>query len=127
MKMLLPMFNGKDELFWDGASNGIYIAILGYRFAGAKCTITCKDSSSFLCVDEGLWDCIWKLGCMPKIKHFIWRLINGAFPACDALWKRKCLANPVCNISSSEGFCYVSGLELFGLLDSWNGKLKDGV
>ncbi|KAF7821820.1 putative AC transposase [Senna tora] len=47
-------------------------------------------------VQGDLWNKIWSLRIVPKVKHFLWRACSNALPTKMSLWKSKCARDSLC-------------------------------
>lgn len=62
--------------------------------------LLCRTAStSRASLDPGIWNLIWKLPAVPKIKNFIWRVLRNSLPCCSNLARR------ISNMSSYCPFC----------------------
>ncbi|XP_054811525.1 uncharacterized protein LOC129312814 isoform X1 [Prosopis cineraria] len=100
----IPLHNNdlEDELMWTAANNGVYQVKLGYRMEKnhhAKPSI--KASPSWR-ISSDIWKGIWKIGCAPRVKHFIWRILSKSIATHEALYARRRSRNPLCPICGVE-------------------------
>ncbi|KAL6227352.1 hypothetical protein ACLB2K_001311 [Fragaria x ananassa] len=111
MRIPLSLRNREDKLVWHFDRHGLYSVRSGYHVArrlrleqiGGTSSVLNSNSSS-------LWQKIWKVKVLPKVKHFIWRLIKNIVPTKEVLSKRVPLPDLLCP------FCYddtESSLHLF--------------
>lgn len=61
-----------------------------------------KSPGTSYIIPNTLWKCVWKLCVTPKVQHFIWQVSVGAVATRAALFKRKCVDNPVCPICLTD-------------------------
>ncbi|XP_028755351.1 uncharacterized protein LOC114714752 [Neltuma alba] len=106
-----------DSLLWAPAKNGIYNVRAGYRLSHAATNgrIMATRASVSRKVEPSIWSAVWKLKVIPKIRSFIWRILNNALASKDALFKRKCATNPVCPVCGDD----TETLEHLFLLCEW--------
>ncbi|XP_028754420.1 uncharacterized protein LOC114713907 [Neltuma alba] len=106
-----------DSLLWAPAKNGIYNVRAGYKLSHAATNgrIMATRASVSRKVEPSIWSAVWKLKVIPKIRSFIWRILNNALASKDALFKRKCATNPVCPVCGDD----TETLEHFFLLCEW--------
>jgi len=69
--------------------------------AQQRSIITNQASSSFQ-PPRRLWNAIWKLHTMPKLRSFLWSLCNNALATRENLYKRHILPNPACCICANQ-------------------------
>lgn len=107
---------GIDRIRWTGSKEGTYSVKKAYRIAQDEKKIQQmnKASTSYV-IDSRLWTRIWTLNTIPRVRNFIWRIINNAVASKEALYKRKCSSNPLCPICDNE----VETLEHLFLLCPW--------
>lgn len=97
----------RDKLIWAAAKYGQYNVKLGYR-----CANSILHMNNSIGLDDRIWKSLWNLKVMPKIKHFIWRILNRALASREAPFNKKCSPDFVCQICGEE----VETLEHISLL-----------
>ncbi|KAF7823513.1 reverse transcriptase [Senna tora] len=93
----------EDRFTWLKTRNGSYAVKSRYHVYKnrVKPSALLKPSCSTV-VSRDLWKDIWGLKVPPKVKHFLWRLCNGALSSKENLFKRKCASDPICPICGLE-------------------------
>lgn len=99
---LLPRWP-EDKLIWTRNKDGEYSVKKAYRSRvkepkGAENT---KASSSYS-VSPDTWRQIWKLETIPRVRNFMWRVMNKAIASKEALFHWKCAPDPLCPICENE-------------------------
>ncbi|OMP05396.1 hypothetical protein COLO4_08881 [Corchorus olitorius] len=108
-----------DKRVWPKEKSGIYSVKSGY--ASKKWDLwqgLLDRASSSHQVDRRLWKEIWHIKAPSKVKVFTWRLRRRALATNEELWKRKCIAEPVCVLCGED----VETIEHMLLLCSWTRK-----
>ncbi|OMO82979.1 hypothetical protein COLO4_22747 [Corchorus olitorius] len=118
----IPIHDGaeQDKRVWPKEKSGIYSVKSGY--ASKKWDLRQGPSdraSSSHQVDRRLWKEIWHIKAPSKVKVFMWRLCRRALATNEELWKRKCIAEPVCVLCGED----VETIEHMLLLCSWTRKV----
>ncbi|KAJ4811131.1 RNA-directed DNA polymerase (reverse transcriptase)-related family protein [Rhynchospora pubera] len=106
----------EDRLIWKCAKNGNYSPKEGYReLMQAQQNMTVQH--------QGMWERIWHCkNILPKIKIFLWRLINRGLPLAVNMHKRFQNFSPQCQRCHEENefemhcmfFCHTSRQVWFG-------------
>lgn len=106
-----------DTLIWKGSKNGDYSVKLAYRKDGHQADAKSLDkaSTSFF-LDAAVWKKIWSLKTIPRVRSFLWQILNKTLASNEALFKRKCSASPLCPICEQ----HMETLEHLFLLCSWS-------
>lgn len=112
-----------DKLYWKGSKSGTYSVRKAYRLRKGKVRFqpSSKASSSQV-LDERVWTKLWKIKVIPRIRHFIWRIMNKAVASNEALYRRHCAAHPYCPYVRrkwrhlSMPCCYAPGRREHGLV-----------
>nr|XP_027083741.1 uncharacterized protein LOC113706047 [Coffea arabica] len=95
---VMPM---KDRIYWVISSTGVYTVKSGYKLAKIRkrkeeqrrtraepgCSVSCATLS---------WNSVWHMNIKPKLKHFIWRCLNGILPVNALLMDRCSKGNFLC-------------------------------
>lgn len=60
-------------------------------------------------LEKALWSGLWKIKTVPKIRHFMWRLLFGALAVSTRLQTKCILVDPICTScrSEPETICHV--------------------
>ncbi|XP_008240710.1 PREDICTED: uncharacterized protein LOC103339206 [Prunus mume] len=91
--------DGCDRRVWPWTSNGDYTVKSGYRRIHAQKRIReGEGGSTSHVVQKEVWQSIWKIVTLPKIRVFLWRLLNDAISTRWNLFKRKIVNSPLCPI-----------------------------
>lgn len=61
-----------------------------------------KDPGTSYQIPTQLWRNVWGLNMVPKVKHFIWKVLHGALATTEALFKRKCSRTPLCRVCNED-------------------------
>ncbi|CDP09717.1 unnamed protein product [Coffea canephora] len=92
----------EDSNYWLHSGSGTYTVNSGYK---ALCQETSQHKgrrdneagTSSANSNEKQWKWLWKLKVKSKIKHFIWRSLNGLLPVNDLVFKRIHQGDPICD------------------------------
>lgn len=91
--------DGCDGRVWPWTSNGDYTVKSGYRRIHAHKRIREGErGSTSHVVQREVWQSIWKIVPLPKIRVFLWRPLNDAISTRWNLFKRKIVNSPLCPI-----------------------------
>mgnify|MGYP004702503179 CR=1 FL=1 len=92
----IPLSLGKvmDRFYWAGASSGVYSVKTGYKLIKDLKRKQCQhggpsEPSSSRMFKSQNWSFLWGLSMPNKLKHFIWKCLQGILPT-NALVKGKC-------------------------------------
>lgn len=112
----IPAYTKEDKLRWVGNKDGVFSVRKAYRLEMQRQLPVCpnKASSSFS-VGGDLWQKLWQLNVIPRVKHFVWRAMNKALATMENLYQRKCSPHPLCPICNAE----VESVEHALLLCPW--------
>ncbi|XP_057794033.1 uncharacterized protein LOC131010509 [Salvia miltiorrhiza] len=93
-----------DRPFWPSGRCNSYSVKSGYLLA---VSLRSREEASSSHVLTGLWNWIWGLEVIPKVKIFMWKCLSGIFPTTRALMARSIEVDPVCcrcgeEVESSE-------------------------
>ncbi|XP_028765313.1 uncharacterized protein LOC114723286 [Neltuma alba] len=99
----IPVIGTTDKIIWKNSRDGTYAMKWGYRVAlkqdEAKKS---SDPSGSYTPSKILWNGIWQIRMPPKVRHFLWRAVNGALATKDSLFKKKCALDPKCEICKAN-------------------------
>ncbi|KAK4274665.1 hypothetical protein QN277_017856 [Acacia crassicarpa] len=87
-----------DKLVWTNAQNGVYSVKAGYHISNEKVLSDGNKAGSSIVVASACWKSIWKIKVIPRVQHFIWRILNNAVATNGALYKRRRSQNRICPI-----------------------------
>ncbi|GFY82390.1 hypothetical protein Acr_02g0006300 [Actinidia rufa] len=98
-----PIKKGKDKLVWHFNSSGESSVKSGYRKLRelADAEINPEPGTSEP-IPQVLWKKLWRVQCLPRAKHFIWKVIWNWVATKDNLFKRRCVMDPFCPICKNE-------------------------
>ena len=68
-----------DALIWPHMADGVYSVRNAYRLLAATQHQN-QPSSSDVEAGKGLWNGIWKLKVLNKVKHFLWHAVRESLP-----------------------------------------------
>ncbi|KAK9913636.1 hypothetical protein M0R45_037446 [Rubus argutus] len=89
--------NVDDRMIWPMEKSGKYTVRSGYHFLHNPIATIPKSSSSHG-INKKVWSIIWGIDTLPKIKHFLWRVLTNSLPTGLNLYRRKLLKSPICSI-----------------------------
>lgn len=94
-RIYLSQTDKEDRLIWSHTQDGNYMVSSGYTVA--------RHAPEFLVEappvpygDPILKNKVWKLNIMPKLKHFLWRLLSKAIGTATRLNSRGMHLDPIC-------------------------------
>ncbi|XP_027086455.2 uncharacterized protein [Coffea arabica] len=92
----IPLSLGKvmDRTYWAKSSSGLYSVKTGYKLIKEMKQSQCQhkgtpDPSSSRRIKSHNWSFLWGLSMPNKLKHFIWKCLQGILPT-NAVVKGKC-------------------------------------
>ena len=104
-------FGAADALIWPMLSDGEYMVKSAYQllsmFQRQK-----QASSSDMEVGKSLWNGIWKLRVLNKVRHFLWRAVQNSLPTKLNLYKRQVVSDGCCDVcrtcleDNTHALCY---------------------
>ncbi|CAN1849014.1 Uncharacterized mitochondrial protein AtMg00310 [Linum perenne] len=77
--ILLPGFPVEDRTIWQFENNGLYSVSSGYQLALNK-ILAWKTLQPISPCDEILWKKTWAFQVQPKLRFFLWRILNRILP-----------------------------------------------
>ncbi|KAK4255381.1 hypothetical protein QN277_008388 [Acacia crassicarpa] len=94
----IPTNGLEDKLIWSYAKNGEYTVKLGYMAEKNRLKAgTCRAGPSIV-VSASNWKSVWKLKIIPRVQHFIWRVLNASIATNYALFRRRRAESSLCPI-----------------------------
>ncbi|CAN1335068.1 Putative ribonuclease H protein At1g65750 [Linum perenne] len=99
--ILLPRFPLEDRPMWQYENNGLYSVSSGYQLALNKIKAF-KTIYPISPCDETLWKKTRALQIQPKLRFFLWKILNRILPTKQALAHRKVNSNPLCLVCREE-------------------------
>lgn len=100
-KIPLCRFEQADVLTWSHIPNGDYTIKSGYSFLQADFQHQQPGPSDSGTI-KPLWQAIWNLNVLSKIKNLVWRACHDALPSKTNLVKRKVLSDATCEICQAQ-------------------------
>ncbi|XP_043714777.1 uncharacterized protein LOC122663141 [Telopea speciosissima] len=95
LKIPLSLYLGVDKRCWGASKNGLFFVKSAYHFLAKKEdeVISARASSSrsrqWELTPDVVWNRIWSIQTLPKIKAFLWRVCNEAIASGASLQLRK--------------------------------------
>lgn len=90
----------QDTPYWPHTKDGKYSVKTGYHTAVSDLNDPSNPSSSDLNANKVLWKVVWGARVIPKVKHFVWRLLTNSLPTRVNLFRRKMGSDNLCPICS---------------------------
>ncbi|KAK4274243.1 hypothetical protein QN277_017497 [Acacia crassicarpa] len=87
-----------DKLVWTSAQNGVYSVKAGYHTSKEKVLSDGNKAGSSIVIPTSCWKSVWKIQVIPRVQHFIWRILNNVVATNGALFRRKRSQNRICPI-----------------------------
>ncbi|XP_071933891.1 uncharacterized protein [Coffea arabica] len=92
----------EDGNYWLHSGNGIYTVNSGYKTLSRETTqhiVGRADEAETSSANSNgkQWKWLWKLRVKRKIKHFIWRSLNGLLPVNALVFNRTNHGDPICD------------------------------
>ena len=107
----VSLFGAADALIWPMLSDGEYTVKSAYQllsmFQRQK-----QASSSDMEVGKSLWNGIWKLWVLNKVRLFLWRVVQNSLPTKLNLYKRQVVSDGCCDVcrtcleDNTHALCY---------------------
>ncbi|XP_027158016.1 uncharacterized protein LOC113759637 [Coffea eugenioides] len=101
LRIPLSVFERKDTVYWIKSSTGEFTVKSGYRLAkslrgkGDHGRRGAESSCRGKYTPQG-WSFLWGLKVKHKLKHFIWKCLQGVFPVNVAIKERCSKGDPIC-------------------------------
>jgi hypothetical protein len=97
-----------DLVAWHYEETGVFSVRSAYRLALARSTdLEAEGSSSVPRGDRAVWRKLWKLPIPPKVRNFLWKLINNGLPTNANRCFRHLTADGACELcrhDNEDGF-----------------------
>ncbi|XP_057790943.1 uncharacterized protein LOC131008058 [Salvia miltiorrhiza] len=93
MAQLRSNLNNRDKPFWPGEKLNMYTVKSRYKLA---MKIRQRNEASTSSEGSVLWNWIWGLDVIPKVKLFMWKCLANAIPTAMALRRRNVDIDPCC-------------------------------
>ena len=106
LKIKIPTNGVHDKLIWLGSENGEYSVSKAYAKAHQENMRLFDKPSSSCHLATNVWKALWKLKIMPRVQHFIWRVLNDAVATKVNLFKRRkttLAICPICELQEETG------------------------
>ncbi|XP_057808441.1 uncharacterized protein LOC131022916 [Salvia miltiorrhiza] len=81
-----------DRPFWPSGRSNMYSVKFGYLLA---CSLRNRNLASTSIDNTSLWNWVWALEVIPKVKFFLWKSLVGALPTSGALLDRSISVDPI--------------------------------
>lgn len=78
-----------------GFGNGGYSVKSGYR-------LLTKPVSGAAQIIQQVWNAIWRISVLPKIKNFLWRMLHNVLPTCVILVQKQVAVQVLCPVCEQE-------------------------
>lgn len=85
----------EDGWFWKFTKNGGYSVKSGYR-------LLTKPVSGAAQIIQQVWNAIWRISVLPKIKNFLWRMLHNVLPTCVILVQKQVAVQVLCPVCEQE-------------------------
>ncbi|XP_004301407.1 PREDICTED: putative ribonuclease H protein At1g65750-like [Fragaria vesca subsp. vesca] len=86
-----------DRLIWSPTKNGSYTVKSGYNLLHSLNLKPSRQlSHSSHRVHPSVCSTIWSIQTLPKIKHFLWQVVNNAISTYQNLYQKKIISSPLC-------------------------------
>lgn len=96
LKLFLPFKPQHDIMFWEKEQNVLYGVRSGYHLIKQR-ELNYETGESPTAVQERqLWQNIWQMGILNKVKIFAWRFDHDSLPTCDKLVRQQILDDDKC-------------------------------
>ncbi|XP_057794265.1 uncharacterized protein LOC131010651 [Salvia miltiorrhiza] len=82
-----------DRPFWPNGRGNMFSVKSGYLLA---CSLRNRNFASTSNDNACLWNWVWALEVIPKVKLFLWKSLVGALPTSGALLDRSIPVDPIC-------------------------------
>ena len=90
-----------DRIIWGLTLNGRYATSSAYKML-VSCASSNYAGSSNPEAQKLVWNGIWQLRTLNKIKHFVWRAYNNALPTMKNLCRRHISTSEICEIYRTD-------------------------
>lgn len=97
---LSPML--QDSYFWGFSKDGTYNSQSGYKFLDSLSEVQGEATAIPPPIEKNLWSGKWKVKTLPKICHFIWKMLAGALAVSARLITRGIQMDPTCSSCGLE-------------------------
>ncbi|CAL1372026.1 unnamed protein product [Linum trigynum] len=98
----LPRSNVEDRLLWHGTQDGVFTVKSAYHLA-VQLDRTCgKWRSTANWMDRPSWIRVWEAPIPPKLRVFLWQILNRLLPTTEALIERNIPVHPRCPVCWAE-------------------------
>ena len=94
--------DAKDRMVWAKDKKGKFTIRSAYRLAREIEAEGGNTSCSNPTKMHGVWRGVWSMNLPNKIKHFAWKSCNGILPIKDSLFRRKIMANNICEVCGRQ-------------------------
>ncbi|CAL1387091.1 unnamed protein product [Linum trigynum] len=94
----LPRQNIEDKLIWHFTSDGVFSVKSAYHLAVSLDRRRGSWRASASWMDRSSWIRLWDANIPPKLKVFVWQILNRILPTTEALFERKVPILPRCPV-----------------------------
>ncbi|CAL1362037.1 unnamed protein product [Linum trigynum] len=96
--ILLPRWDVPDKLIWHFTADGVFSVKSAYHLAVDLDRRRGGWRSSVSWMDKPSWIRVWEVKIPPKLKVFVWQILNRALPTMEALIEKKVQVLPRCPV-----------------------------
>ncbi|XP_057789218.1 uncharacterized protein LOC131006089 [Salvia miltiorrhiza] len=82
-----------DRPLWPHGKGNSYSVKSGYLLV---CSLKNREEPSSSSDESSLWNWVWGLAVIPKVKLFLWKCLSGCLPTAKALISRSIMMDPCC-------------------------------
>ncbi|CAL1408755.1 unnamed protein product [Linum trigynum] len=94
----LPRQNQEDRLIWHNTRDGVFSVKSAYHLAVSLDRRKGRWKSSVSWMDKTSWIRLWDANLPPKLKVFIWQILNRILPTTEALIEKRVPVHPRCPV-----------------------------
>ncbi|CAL1381938.1 unnamed protein product [Linum trigynum] len=98
----LPRLPVEDKLIWHNTPEGIFIVKSAYHLAVTLDRRKGRWWSEVSWMDKASWIRLWEANLPPKLKVFVWKILNRMIPTTEALIAKDVLVLPRCPVCWAE-------------------------
>lgn len=103
LKVPISLSESKDKLVWRFHQSGKYSVKSGYHQAHkAKSRTRSHRPSVSYRIPDKVWTRLWSIPTIPKVLHFMWRVVRNWVASKENLYRKKCTQSPLCSICGEE-------------------------
>lgn len=103
LKIPISITGSEDKIIWKHNKSGKFTVKSGYHQAyDAKARRKVQRPSSSRCIPRKVWTKLWSTPTIPKVRHFIWRIVRNWLASKENLFRKQCSPTPMCPICEKE-------------------------